>query len=61
MSDGVQSTETEKLEVVLNFLLIEVERYVDRPGCNAQSRATAAQRLQWAGQEARRRLEATKS
>lgn len=37
------------------FLAAEVMRYVERPGCNVQARATAMTRLMWSLEEARRR------
>lgn len=40
------------------FLLGEVERYIEKPGCNQPARVTAMERLKWAVEEAQRRMKA---
>lgn len=36
------------MDEALRALVVEVYRFLDRPGCNERSRATAMARLRWA-------------
>lgn len=40
----------------LRALIVEVYRFLDRPGCNSRSRATAMARLRWAADQAAEKI-----
>lgn len=42
-----------KTATQLELLQIEVRQYLDKPGCNQGSRATAVRRLEWALKESK--------
>lgn len=43
-----------KVDGNLRTLQIEVQQYLDKPGCNQRSRVTAVRRLEWALKESQK-------